>query len=109
MREELEARQIEIKGVKNVLMQRLQEAIDKEKAEAKEAGVEENVPQQQMQKPVENSGKMVADEEKKKPEKEKESIVVQIKEEIIELMETDEVVCADYLIKLNKTRDPRNF
>lgn len=90
MRDELEARQLESKGVKNVLMQRLQEAIEKEKAEDK--ATDKSVPNADSQQNEMETDTQQQEQQQKENTGEKQSIVVQIKEEIIELMETDEVV-----------------
>lgn len=66
MREELEARSLESKGVKNALIQRLQEALDKERE-------------------ADGVSSPLAEEVTKHP-------VITIKEEIVELMETNETV-----------------
>ncbi|KAL3110206.1 hypothetical protein niasHT_015809 [Heterodera trifolii] len=84
LRDELEARKLESRGVKNVLMQRLHEAIEREKNE-------ENPTEEQTNELIERPTETNTDDQKQQNEaSEKQSIVVQIKEEIIELMETDE-------------------
>jgi hypothetical protein len=121
LREELELRGLDSKGVKNILMQRLMDAIEKEKALDKENEGNNEAIQPQNEP---NSGEEATEQSKEQEEggggdeqiqpeqgneqaevpqqnapekqntvvKEKESIMVKIKEEIIELMETDETV-----------------
>uniref|UniRef100_A0A914I943 SAP domain-containing protein n=1 Tax=Globodera rostochiensis TaxID=31243 RepID=A0A914I943_GLORO len=105
LRDELEARQLESKGVKNVLMQRLQEAIEKEKAKDRLTDGQQN------DSAAENAPSDTAVTQQKQSEvAEKQSIVVQIKEEIIELMETDEAGDkTDEKGKESKTQDDKKI
>uniref|UniRef100_A0A183CCW5 SAP domain-containing protein n=1 Tax=Globodera pallida TaxID=36090 RepID=A0A183CCW5_GLOPA len=106
LRDELEARQLESKGVKNVLMQRLQEAIEKEKAEDRLTDGQQNETLAAENAPSDTAGT----QQKQSVVAEKQSIVVQIKEEIIELMETDEAGDkTDEKGKESKTQDDKKI
>ena len=67
MREQLEFRDLDSKGIKNMLVQRLQDALDREKKETEQSDVP-------------------------KSSEIDETMVVKIKEELVESMETDEAV-----------------
>jgi len=67
LREQLEFRDLDSKGIKNMLVQRLQDALDREKKETEQSDVP-------------------------KSSEIDETMVVKIKEELVELMETDEAV-----------------
>uniref|UniRef100_A0A915NDE0 SAP domain-containing protein n=1 Tax=Meloidogyne javanica TaxID=6303 RepID=A0A915NDE0_MELJA len=108
LREELELRGLDSKGLKNVLSQRLSEAIGKEKendeknenqgGQQQEKQADEAMPDTEQQQQQNLVSKEQQQEEAKPNEQQppaqksntEPSIMVKIKEEIIELMETDE-------------------
>ncbi|CAK5084253.1 unnamed protein product [Meloidogyne enterolobii] len=111
LREELELRGLDSKGLKNVLSQRLSEAIGKEKEndeknenqvgqqQPQEKPADEAMPDTEQQQQNLVSKEQEEEEEGAKPNEQQPpaqkttsepSIMVKIKEEIIELMETDE-------------------
>jgi hypothetical protein len=95
----LELRSLDSKGVKNVLMQRLMDAIEKEKM-ADPQNVGNGAPAQQQpdaQAATATASSALTEDPTtaavgEESEKAKQSIILNIKEEIIELMETDEAV-----------------
>lgn len=97
LREQLELRSLDSKGVKNVLMQRLMDAIEKEKM-ADPQNVGNGAPAQQQpdaQAATATASSALTEDPTaaavgEESEKAKQSIILNIKEEIIELMETDE-------------------
>ena len=71
-------RSLDSKGVKNVLSQRLQDVLDKEKSEDPNPVFEEPVDESQSKE--------------QEPKDEQPPLLIKIKEELVELMETDEAV-----------------